>query len=87
MPATQSYPPLARIFRLCYSRAMSAGNASGKEYYIEFVQSGRYVKVSAIDPESGAEASIVGDPAAGQERLERLAIQKLEYVLRKNTGK
>lgn len=56
---------------------------SGEGYIIEMIQQGAYVKVSAIDTRTGAEASIVGDPRAGQERLSQLAIQKLEYVLKK----
>ncbi len=51
--------------------------------YIEFVQRGRYVKVTAIDSDSGVEASIVGDPNAGREALSKLAVKKLEMVKKK----
>ena len=44
---------------------------------------GDYVKVSAIDPVTRREASIVGDPAAGKEALSRLAVRKLLYVMKK----
>ncbi len=50
---------------------------------IEFIRRGNYVKVTAIDTASGIEASIVGDPGAGKETLERIAVQKLEWVLKK----
>lgn len=50
---------------------------------VEFVQQGSYVKVSAVDTYTGIEGVIVGDPAAGKEKLQELAIQKLEYVLAK----
>ena len=56
------------------------------QYYIEFVSQGAYVKVTAIDPATGIEASIVGDPAAGEARLKQLAVQKLKYVLEKRSS-
>ena len=52
-----------------------------KEVIIEFQRVGAYVKVSAIDPDSLTEVSIVGDPHAGEAMLKRLAVQRLEYVL------
>ncbi len=54
------------------------------EVIIEFHQVGNAVKVTAVDPESLIEVSIVGAPSAGRETLERTAIRKLEYVLEKN---
>jgi hypothetical protein len=58
-----------------------------REIIFEFVQVGASVKVTAVDPASGIEAVIVGDPAAGEAALKRLARQKLDYVLarRKDT--
>ncbi len=55
-------------------------NRYGQSYIIEFVPWGNAVKVSAVDPVTGEEASIVGDPNATQEALTQLAIQKLEYI-------
>jgi hypothetical protein len=52
-------------------------------YYIEFQQIGRFVKVTAIDPVSRLEVSIVGDPSATQDYLSNLAVKKLIYVLEK----
>lgn len=52
-------------------------------YIIEFISMGDYVKVSAIDPATRREASIVGDPAAGKDALSRLAVRKLHYVMNK----
>jgi hypothetical protein len=51
---------------------------------IEFVQVGAYVKVSAVDPATFTEVSIVGDPRRGEEALKRAAIGKLDYVLERN---
>ena len=48
---------------------------------IEFYPVGAYVKVSAIDPGSLTEVSIVGDPSRGEEALIRAVVDKLDYVL------
>lgn len=58
---------------------------AGREVIFEFIPRGRYVKVSAVDPITGIEASIVGDATAPQERLEELALQKLQYVMNKRS--
>jgi len=58
-----------------------------REALIEFHQVGAYVKVSAVDPDTLTEVSIVGDPAAGQAALERAALRKLEYVLARDPAK
>ena len=53
---------------------------------IEFIRVGAYVKVSAIDPLSTVEVSIVGNPASGEAMLKRTAIRKLKYVLEKKNN-
>ena len=50
---------------------------------IEFIQVGAYVKVSAVDPVSLVEVSIVGDPSVSRNILEQNAIKKLKFVLAK----
>ena len=55
----------------------------GREVIIEFQHVGNSVKVTAVDPETLIEVSIVGNPAAGEEALTQTAIRKLEYVLSK----
>jgi hypothetical protein len=55
--------------------------AERREVIFEFVRVGHAVKVSAVDPATGTEVSIVGDPAAGEAALKRLAERKLDYVL------
>lgn len=52
-------------------------------YIIEFIQIGDYVKVSAVDPRSMVEVSIVGAPSAGEAALRQTAVRKLEYVIKK----
>jgi hypothetical protein len=56
---------------------------SENAYIIEFIQQGRYVKVTAIDPVTGREATIVGDPRESQELLKRNAVNKLEFLMKK----
>ena len=61
---------------------MSSGkDGSGREVYLEFLTVGDSIKVTAIDSESGTEVSIVGSSRAPKNELERVAIDKLQYVL------
>ncbi len=62
---------------------MERKSVGGREVLIEFHQVGDYVKVSAIDPLTNTEASIVGSTKATQKEITRVAVSKLEYVLRK----
>lgn len=57
-----------------------------QEVLIEIIQVGNSVKVSAIDPVTGTEVSIVGPPSAGEEALTRTAVNKLKYMLAKRHG-
>ena len=50
-------------------------------YLIEFRRIGASVKVSAVDPRTGTEISMVGPASVSQTELSRNAINKLEYVL------
>jgi hypothetical protein len=53
-------------------------------YIIEFTQIGGSVKVTAVDPKTMTEVSIVGGSHYSQEFLTRQAVKKLKYVLGKN---
>jgi hypothetical protein len=55
-------------------------------YIIEYIQAGNSVKVTAIDPETMIEATIIGPTYRSQEELAKLAVQKLHYVLDKKRG-
>lgn len=55
-----------------------------RDVLFEMRRVGAFVKVSAIDADTGTEVSIVGNPAAGEAMLKRTALRKLEYVLKKN---
>ena len=56
------------------------------EVLLEFQRLGNSVKVTAMDPETMVEVSIVGPRSATEEQLTRTAIRKLEYVLNKQAG-
>jgi hypothetical protein len=54
--------------------------------YFELFVLGATVKVTAIDADSGCEASIVGPATLPRAILEQAAIRKLEYVEKKRRG-
>ncbi|MCK5041945.1 MAG: hypothetical protein KAR62_06600 [Sphingomonadales bacterium] len=56
----------------------------GSSYYIEYLQRGNSIKVTAIDPVTGIEASIVGSSKVTQAELNRVAVRKLKYVIEKH---
>ncbi len=53
------------------------------EIIIEFHRIGGSVKVSAMDPATLTEVSIIGPANAGEEILKRNVLRKLEFVLAK----
>ena len=57
----------------------------GGEVYVEFVVQGHFVKVTAIDSQTGVEASVVGPASASRASLSDVAVRKLRYVLQKKT--
>lgn len=59
---------------------------TAREVFFEMRRVGAYVKVSALDAETGTEVCIVGNPAAGEAMLKLTARRKLEYVLAKNAA-
>lgn len=63
---------------------MSQPPAHGEgEYYLEFVSVGGSVKVTAIDPATMREVSMVCPAYTTREQMGKLAVQKLQYVLNK----
>lgn len=48
---------------------------------IEFRPHGRFVKVSAMDPQTLTEVTVVGDATRSEAELKRAALNKLRYVL------
>jgi len=56
-----------------------------REIYVEFVVLGNTVKATAIDPDTGEEASVIGPASAAQATMAQAARRKLEYVQRKKS--
>jgi GTP-binding protein EngB required for normal cell division len=52
-------------------------------YIIEFHRIGNAVKVTAMDPATLVEVSMVGPSNVGDAELTRLVVRKLEYMLAK----
>jgi hypothetical protein len=61
--------------------------SDGREVLIEIVTLGAYAKVSAIDPLTGTEVSVMGPGNATRASLETAALNKLDYVLKKKAAK
>lgn len=66
------------------ARSRVTGHA-GAEYLLEFVRQGAYMRIAAIDPATGIEVVTVGDANRSKQELSRVAVQKLEYVLKKKS--
>lgn len=60
-----------------------ATGSGGGEVIVEFRRIGAALQVIAIDPATGIEVSMVGDPRLSQQELSRLAVRKLQFVLNK----
>ena len=54
-----------------------------REVLFEFRRVGRFLKVTAIDPDTNTEISMVGNPRYSKEMLKRIATRKLVYVIAK----
>ncbi len=61
---------------------MSAEDKEG--FIVETTRIGNAIKVTAIDPVSMREVSIVGSPKASPKELSSLAIRKLKYVMERD---
>lgn len=56
----------------------------GDEIYFEFTMQGPVAKVTAIDPKTGTEVSVVGPASPGaREALKLTALRKLQFVKKK----
>lgn len=57
------------------------------EVLLEYRRIGAYLKVMAVDPETGTEVSVAGPATGSRELLTRTAVSKLRYVLQKGAGR
>ena len=55
----------------------------GREIFVEFIRQGNAVKATAIDPDTGLEASVVGPARAPQTALAEAARRKLEFLAKR----
>ena len=62
---------------------MSENQFHLEEVLFEFVVEGNFVKVMAVDPTTGTEISIVGDRRSSKSTLEKIATNKLIWVLKR----
>jgi hypothetical protein len=60
--------------------------ARPREIIYQYYPCGRYVRVTAMDPDSLTEVAIVGDPSRGEEALRAAAERKLLYVLKRDAA-
>jgi hypothetical protein len=51
------------------------------EFIVEYIRLGNAIKVTAIDPVTMREVSIIGSPKVTSKELAALAIRKLKYVM------
>ena len=56
------------------------------DFIIEFIAMGNSVKVTCIDPRTGREVSTIGPANAPKSQLSRAAVNKMQYVLKKEQG-
>lgn len=63
---------------------MRAGDDQDR-YIVEYTVVGHSVKVTAIDPRTMREVSVVGPRKATRRQLAELAVKKLKYVLKRDT--
>jgi hypothetical protein len=55
------------------------------EILFEFVPCGNVIKVTAVEPETKLEAVVVAPITLDTEQMKQLAMQKLAYLLKKQT--
>lgn len=62
------------------------GKEENGSYIIESTRVGAQVKVTACDPETGLEATVMGPASASQRDMATLAVRKLQYLMQKHGG-
>lgn len=57
-----------------------------REVLFEYMQVGNSVRVTAVDATTGSEVTIQVPPGTAQADMQRAALNKLDYVMRKKKG-
>ena len=52
-------------------------------FIIEFITMGNSVKITVVDPKTGREVATIGPKTASRSELVRVAVNKMNYVLKK----
>lgn len=74
------------MYKRTWNHAAKGNCVLDQDIIIEFHRIGNSVKVSAMDPATLTEVSIVGPANAGEEMLKRNVLRKLEYILARKKG-
>ena len=53
-------------------------------FIVEYVRMGNAIKVTAIDPVSLREVSMIGSPKISSKEVGKLAVRKLKYVMERD---
>jgi len=62
------------------------GQGAGREVLFEMSRVGAYVKVTAVDAQTGTEISIAGAASAPVEALKQQALNRLLFVLKRKAA-
>lgn len=68
------------------NKGLPAKGGHAREVYFELYPVGDSIKVSAVDGDTGVEVSIVGPSKLPQAELERVALNKLNYVMKQKAA-
>ena len=63
-----------------------ASDVGLNEVLFEFHQVGRHVKCAALDPKTNTEVIVAASTRETEQQIKQVAIQKLEYVIRRKQG-
>ncbi len=58
-------------------------NPSNESYIVEYIALGNSVKATAFDPITFMEVSVIGSAKTSRSDLGKVAVRKLEYMIRK----
>jgi len=61
--------------------------AGAREVIFEYTRIGSIVRVTAVDATTGTEVVIQGPAASSQHELQRIALNKLKYVMEKGKNR
>lgn len=74
-------------FKRRQRQRMTLPDVGLREVLYEFAKVGRHLRVTAIDPITRIEVSMVADPKSGETLIKRIAARKLAYVIAKRRNR